>query len=84
MLLHWCALWCARVPAGWMESQSASHTENNGRCDYLYHTVRDHVRTTTVSKIDNGSDIGANTSHWRQYQALAPIPELTIDPATSL
>lgn len=43
LLTHWCQVWCARVPLGWTESQSASHPENNGRCDYLHDTVVEHV-----------------------------------------
>eukprot|EP00966_Prymnesium_polylepis_P135437 3130580-Prymnesium_polylepis.1 len=43
LLTHWCQVWCARVPLGWTESQSASHPENNGRCDYLHDTVVEHT-----------------------------------------
>lgn len=46
LLTHWCQLCCARVPLGWTESRTASHPENNKRCDYLHDTIVEHVPTT--------------------------------------
>jgi hypothetical protein len=43
LLTHWCQIWCARTPLGWAYSSSASHPENNERCDFLDATITEHV-----------------------------------------
>ena len=43
VLSHHCQLWCARTPLGWTYNPSASHPENNERCDFLDITIREHV-----------------------------------------
>ena len=43
LLMHYCQLWCARVPFGWSASPYASHPENNERCDFLYGTIMEYV-----------------------------------------
>ena len=43
LLMHYCQLWCARVPFGWYASPYASHPENNERCNFLHETIMEHV-----------------------------------------
>ena len=40
-LMHFCQIWCARVPFGWEPYPAATHPEHNQRCDFLYQTLTD-------------------------------------------
>ena len=39
LLMHYCSLWCSRLPLGWVPSNTASHPQANERCDFLYSTI---------------------------------------------
>ena len=43
LLMHYCQLWCARVPLRWSASPHSSHPENNERCDFLHGTIMQHT-----------------------------------------
>ena len=44
-LMHFCQVWCARVPFGWEPYPAATHPEHNQRCDFLYQTLTDSALT---------------------------------------
>lgn len=44
-LMHFCQVWCARVPFGWEPYSAATHPEHNQRCDFLYETLTDSALT---------------------------------------
>jgi hypothetical protein len=44
LLMHWCQLWCARIPFGWSASPHSSHPQNNERCKFLHETIMEHVQ----------------------------------------